>query len=229
MSAALQGASLETRVRRLIDLRRDATTTRRLGPLAVVAPALAALTVATADVALVVADGREALLSLRPDASASATRPAASVMAAPDSRGDGAASTDASLVPAATDLVRPASTRRRAAASALASRRLVSPAAFDTGGTSRVLDGGPPARAIAAVDLAATDLAPPIAASVPLTSGALAPAPTGAPVPVAAPDLAAPWTAAADGGVVIARGSRRAAVATAGFFSKLGRQVVSAF
>jgi beta-lactamase regulating signal transducer with metallopeptidase domain len=38
-----------------------------------------------------------------------------------------------------------------------------------------------------------------------------------------------PWGAAADTGVAVARGSQRAAVATAGFFSRLGKKVAKSF
>lgn len=40
---------------------------------------------------------------------------------------------------------------------------------------------------------------------------------------------ATPWSAAADSGVAVARGSQRAAVATAGFFSRLGKKVAKSF
>jgi hypothetical protein len=52
--------------------------------------------------------------------------------------------------------------------------------------------------------------------------------------PMAPPDAAqsggvTPWGAAADTGVAVARGSQRAAVATAGFFSRLGQKVAKSF
>jgi hypothetical protein len=40
---------------------------------------------------------------------------------------------------------------------------------------------------------------------------------------------ATPWGAAADAGVGIGRGSQKAAVATAGFFSKLGKSIARSF
>ena len=40
---------------------------------------------------------------------------------------------------------------------------------------------------------------------------------------------ATPWAAAADAGVGVGRGSRKAAVATAGFFSKLGKSIARSF
>jgi hypothetical protein len=38
-----------------------------------------------------------------------------------------------------------------------------------------------------------------------------------------------PWTIAADAGVAIGSGSKRAAVKTAGFFTRLGKSVASSF
>jgi hypothetical protein len=38
-----------------------------------------------------------------------------------------------------------------------------------------------------------------------------------------------PWGAAADAGVAIGRGSQKAAVATAGFFSRFGKKIASSF
>jgi beta-lactamase regulating signal transducer with metallopeptidase domain len=54
--------------------------------------------------------------------------------------------------------------------------------------------------------------------------------PAGAP-PQAANDSApkSPWGAAADAGVNVGRGSQKAAVATAGFFSKLGKSIARSF
>jgi hypothetical protein len=38
-----------------------------------------------------------------------------------------------------------------------------------------------------------------------------------------------PWRAAADAGTSVGRGSQKAAVATAGFFSRLGKSIAGAF
>ena len=38
-----------------------------------------------------------------------------------------------------------------------------------------------------------------------------------------------PWRAAADAGVGVGRGSQKAAVATAGFFSRMGKSIAGAF
>jgi hypothetical protein len=40
---------------------------------------------------------------------------------------------------------------------------------------------------------------------------------------------ATPWGAAADAGVTVGRGSQKAAVATAGFFTRLGKSMAGAF
>jgi hypothetical protein len=50
--------------------------------------------------------------------------------------------------------------------------------------------------------------------------------PSGAPP---AETARAPWTVAADGGVAIGHKSRDAAVATAGFFSRMARRVAGSF
>ena len=50
------------------------------------------------------------------------------------------------------------------------------------------------------------------------------------PLPLPADAAAkAPWSAAADAGVQVGRGSQKAAVATAGFFSKLGKSIARSF
>jgi hypothetical protein len=38
-----------------------------------------------------------------------------------------------------------------------------------------------------------------------------------------------PWSAAADAGVAVGRGSRSAGVATAGFFSRVGKKIAGSF
>jgi beta-lactamase regulating signal transducer with metallopeptidase domain len=53
-----------------------------------------------------------------------------------------------------------------------------------------------------------------------------APSVSSAAAPVAVP---APWQAAADGGVALARQSREAAVASAGFFTRVGKRIASSF
>jgi hypothetical protein len=99
------------------------------------------------------------------------------------------------------------------------------------------------------VDLvpAATDLTSPAINNEPATSSiaiptvAVAPAddvpavntvPLGVP-PVASPSAAertnTPWTAAADAGVSVGRASRKAAVATAGLFTRLGKKIAGSF
>jgi hypothetical protein len=40
---------------------------------------------------------------------------------------------------------------------------------------------------------------------------------------------ATPWDAATDAGMAVGRGSQRAAVATAGFFSRVGRKLAGTF
>jgi beta-lactamase regulating signal transducer with metallopeptidase domain len=57
-----------------------------------------------------------------------------------------------------------------------------------------------------------------------LTPAAIAAAP-----PAAAAAEPTPWGAAADAGVAIGRGSQKAAVATAGFFSRFGKKLASSF
>jgi hypothetical protein len=46
-----------------------------------------------------------------------------------------------------------------------------------------------------------------------------------APVPPASADAATPWGLAADAGVSVGRASQKAAAATAGFFTRLGRKI----
>ena len=79
---------------------------------------------------------------------------------------------------------------------------------------------------------------PPVAPLEALPVGDPGPAsldPVGPPVPgslvpiPASSSRPAPWAVAADGGVAIGRGSRRAAVATAGFFNRFANRVAGAF
>jgi beta-lactamase regulating signal transducer with metallopeptidase domain len=109
--------------------------------------------------------------------------------------------------------------------------------------------GEPPAEASSADAVAEPDPIPPEArpatlslpSEVPLASeppgDLIIGAPLGAPLS-AAPgaseserdaDTSSPWRATADGGVAIGRGSRRAAVATAGFFTRFGKRVAGSF
>jgi len=50
-----------------------------------------------------------------------------------------------------------------------------------------------------------------------------------APLLTAKPNDATPWGAAADTGVAVGRASQKAAVATAGFFSRLGKKIAGSF
>jgi beta-lactamase regulating signal transducer with metallopeptidase domain len=51
----------------------------------------------------------------------------------------------------------------------------------------------------------------------------------GAPPPAPVPTAATPWSAAADAGVSVGRVSQKAAVATAGFFTRLGKRIAGSF
>jgi hypothetical protein len=66
---------------------------------------------------------------------------------------------------------------------------------------------------------------------LPGTSTALPkpPAPMGQQAAPVDTPVRSPWNAAADAGVTVGRGSQKAAVATAGFFSKLGKSIARSF
>jgi beta-lactamase regulating signal transducer with metallopeptidase domain len=51
----------------------------------------------------------------------------------------------------------------------------------------------------------------------------------GAPPPAVVAETPTPWGAAADAGIAIGHGSQKAAVATAGFFSRFGKKIASSF
>src|SRR5262249_2267228 len=54
-------------------------------------------------------------------------------------------------------------------------------------------------------------------------------APPLSPLPPAPVTPRAPWTIAADAGIAIGRGSQSAGIATAGFFTRLGKKVAGSF
>ena len=91
----------------------------------------------------------------------------------------------------------------------------------------------------ATVSFSATDLSEPeplqhvrperTALNLPSTLAVMAPAATIHPPPADDTRPATPWGMAADGGIAVGRGSQKAAVATATFFSRLGKKVAGSF
>jgi bla regulator protein BlaR1 len=109
----------------------------------------------------------------------------------------------------------------------------------ETGEPASVPDAAPPAavetaspsRELPAAPLASSAVAVPSSAEL-VTAIADAQASRGQSQQASSPDDEQPvwpWTAAADTGVAIGRGSQNAAVATAGFFNRLGRKIGNSF
>jgi hypothetical protein len=217
--AALVSSDLSIRVTRLLDGRRNTSTRPALGVPMVVTTLLAALAVGVASVELVVtaplpgiASEHAALLestvdSLRADAAvAAASRESVPVQAAPG--------------PARK---RPTGTR------ASVDRRMVTltqdPSPATSPATERLAGLALPLPAIAEAPLQLESL-PGTMAGV---SSTLASIPVATAPPATARGPATPWGAAANAGVTVGKGSQKAAVATAGFFSRLSTSISSAF
>jgi hypothetical protein len=84
---------------------------------------------------------------------------------------------------------------------------------------------------VAAMGAQHADAQRPVAVVPPLTpvTRELPTVPIAHQVPGVTAEARSPWSAVADGGVVIGRKSKDAGVATAGFFTRFGRRVAGAF
>lgn len=212
----LSSPGLRTRIVRILGYRRLESKIRSAGTATTAAATIFGLALCVGGLRLV---GTPALA-----ASLEATRPSASAVAAgqrslavaPDTR-----KIRRPLVPA------PRPSRQPAAAHPAIAEHDISPrlAASDA-----VSIGREPANPDPVIPR--TDPPPPAVASFQPVTPAAMPAVNGvslgappAPVPPASADAATPWGLAADAGVSVGRASQKAAVATAGFFTRLGRKI----
>ena len=236
LPAALLSSELTTRVVRLLDRRRNTSTTRRIGPPILVAPLLGALALVVASVELVVTS---------PHAPDTPRAVVAAAVAIAGSTGIDPAVLFPQARPVTRDVVasssegapRPARVQKRTAEQATAvndrSGLQTAPERADAGATSTARQNPqrqeivlsterPGVESELGADLPALGMAVPIAGpATALESGA----------PQLRQDVASPtiWGAAADAGVTVGKGSQKAAVATAGFFTRLSKSITGVF
>jgi hypothetical protein len=220
--AAIGSSELTRRVMRLLDERRPVPRRRWDPASALVVPALCAGAFAVAGVPLIAID-LGAVAAARSMLSASAPTEDAPGLASPLS----SRSTPPVSLPPARQ-----------------SRSEAPPQAREGPAAIALVPAAPPAPAVLSRGVdehrrpeAQADLAPRLDVSAPgeLPGTVTSLVPPAAP-PVAPPAQTAydsppksPWGAAADAGVNVGRGSQKAAVATAGFFSKLGKSIARSF
>ena len=217
--AALVSSELTARVVRLLDRRRNTSTMRTFGPPMLVAPVLAALAVTVASVELVVTS------RAIPDAGVDATS-ASSPVVTPSVRSPRELPTGQSALPqlvppiprvsAQTTAkgaaqVRP-SRSQAAAASAILLQHQRDQQALDI--ASRAAGEGQ----VRAEELPGT-----------LVSSEIVPAPTDAVVATGSSKNATPWGVAAQAGVTVGSRSQKAAVATAGLFTRVSKSIAGVF
>lgn len=238
LPAALLSSELTTRVVRLLDRRRNTSTTRTIGAPMVIAPVLGALALVVASVELVVtsSDVSETPRAVVPSVStvvAAAGSPGidpdeASPRGRPVTRDASESSSEGAR--------RPAGVQKRTAGRTTAAHdtggSLKGPERADAGATSTarqspqrqeiVLPTEHPVESELGADLPAIGMA--VAIGGPATT-----VESGAPrgrQAVAGPTI---WGAAADAGVTVGKGSQKAAVATAGFFTRLSKSISDVF
>jgi beta-lactamase regulating signal transducer with metallopeptidase domain len=208
--AVLSSSTFTARIVRLLDRRRDTSTDRRLPSLTVMSSLLAATALIAAGFELVVSHpiASEDVASAR-----SADSMALPLIAAP-------VSADAATPPRGATASTPAPRRGRTHSKA----PLLSPA-------PRVLPASIVQTVPVVVPVPATthpdapSSAPLAALPETLTPVAVGSPPSAEPTSLAPLRNPAPWRIAADAGVSVGRGSQKAAAATAGFFSRLGKSI----
>ena len=208
--AAIASSDLATRVLRLLDARRSRSLSRRVFATSLLGGSLAAVAVAVASFAIAI-DATGAVVL--PPVVAPAM--GGSGLATPPSR----ASVDAARRTPPATRVRPqaGSPVRRAPAV----EGIVQASAADE---PKQAPSAPPDPVPSAPAVAVHGLPP---GAMPGVSAVVA---DGVKVKdPSSPPPSTPWGAAADAGVNIGRGSQKAAVATAGFFSKLGNSIARSF
>ena len=233
LPAALLSSELTTRVVRLLDRRRNTSTTRTIGAPMVIAPVLGALALVVASVELVVTSSPRAVVPSVSTSAAAAGSPdidldAASPRSRPVTRDASESAPEGARRPAGVQ--KRTVGRTTAAHDTSGSQR--APERADTGATSTarqhpqrqeiVLPAERPVESELGADLPAIGMA--VAIGGPETtveSGA----PNGRQA-VAVPTI---WGAAADAGVTVGKGSQKAAVATAGFFTRLSKSISGVF
>jgi beta-lactamase regulating signal transducer with metallopeptidase domain len=225
---ALGHSQLRERVSRLLDGRRNASTTRSTASLAAIIPTLAVIALGTANTELVgtapaIARALEAPERAVTTALSTATR--AAEAAADVTRPDPATHTyvPALTGPAPASPKRGDGSRRTERTPASTPEPTEAPRHQVSGAISQ-----PVSRTAAPVPLSSHAVRSAVPAFAP-SPPAAAPRDVRAATDVPAPASPAPWDAAARAGVTVGRGSQKAAVATAGFFSNAARRLAGSF
>jgi len=223
LPAALLSSELTTRVVRLLDRRRNTSTTRTFGAPMVVAPVLGALALIIASEVVVTSpmahdarhDSVAAVVAVATRAE-SAAAPAMSAMNVPGAAPANELRAGRPLRTLQGSARIPARTRAQAAAPTDASEQRATLAALPAHGP--VHEGQ-----LGAEDLPGTRIP---------ASGNVMPAPVAgvvAPAGSQSPPSPTLWGAAAGAGVTVGQGSQKAAVATAGFFTRLSKSIAGVF
>ena len=222
--AALVSSQLTARVVRLLDRHRNMSTMRTFGPPMLVAPVLVALALAVASVELVVTS--RAIPDARADATSAPTSVVSSAVVSPTVESPRELPTDRSASPQPLPPSPRASTQtaakgvaqgrpsrsQAAAASAILAEHQRDQQAQDI--ASRAAGEGQ----VRAEELPGTPVSSEIVA-----------APTDAVVPAGSSKNATPWGAAAQAGTTVGSRSQQAAVATAGFFTRVSKSISGVF
>jgi hypothetical protein len=222
--AALVSSELTARVVRLLDRHRNMSTMRTFGPPMLVAPVLVALALSVASVELVVTS--RAIPDARADATSAPTSVVSSAVVPPSVRSPRELPAGRSAWP------QPGPPRPRASAQAAAKGAARGgPSRSQAAAASAILLQ--PQRDQQALDIASRAAGEGQVRAEELPGTPVASenvrAPSDAVVATGSPKNATPWHAAAQAGVTVGSRSQKAAVATAGFFTRVSKSISGVF
>ncbi len=223
MPAALIPSALSTRVTRLLDGRRNVSTAPTVGVPAIVTTVLASLALAVGSIELVVTAPRPLRVdSVTSVESSGVDTPVTSRSPSdprPESRRMSSAigSSRRSTRQSASKIPEPRVDRAKSQTYAAVQKPIGSHPAPDVAIRTHPIPEAPFEPGALPGTTAGLPSAPLISTSSPPSSAAVTPNP------------ATPWGAAASAGVSVGRGSQKAAVATAGFFTRLGKSISGSF
>jgi beta-lactamase regulating signal transducer with metallopeptidase domain len=222
--AALVSSELTARVVRLLDRRRNTSTMRTFGPPMLVAPVLASLALTVASVELVVTS--RALPDARADATTAPTSVVSSAVVTPIVRSPRELPTDRSASPqpvpprprASTQTAAKGAAQGRPSRSQAAAASAIRPQHQRDQHAQDIASRAAGEGQVSAEELPGTPV-----------SSEIVPAPTDTVVATGSPKNATPWDAAAQAGLTVGSRSQKAAVATAGFFTRVSKSIAGVF
>ena len=222
--AALVSSELTARVVRLLDRHRNMSTMRTFGPPMLVAPVLAALALTVASVELVVTS--RAIPDAPAEATSAPTSVVSSAVVTPSVRSPRELPTGRSALPQPVP-PRPRASAQTAAKGAAQGR----PSRSQAAAASAILPQHQRDQQAQDIASRAAGEGQVRAEELPGTpvSSEIVPAPTDAVVPAGSSKNATPWGAAAQAGVTVGSRSQQAAVATAGFFTRVSKSIAGVF